>query len=122
MARCRNVTRNRLYIEDKARLSHTPERWIFRSSSPARLESKDFNRKGRKENPRKGQRKSASRRRKTNYGARHRPRVNASGASKEFMEPERKPSRSRVTNLKPRALKMRVNSVAISGVSARVSS
>ena len=45
-----------------------------------------------------------------------RPRVSSSAGSRAFIEPERKPSRSRVTNLKPSALKMRVNSAAISGV------
>jgi hypothetical protein len=51
-----------------------------------------------------------------------RPRANTSAASTTFIEPERKPSRSRVTNLKPSALKMRVNSAAKSGLSARGSS
>lgn len=42
--------------------------------------------------------------------------------SSAFMDPERKPSRSKVTNLKPRALKIRVNSAAMLGSSARGSS
>ena len=50
------------------------------------------------------------------------PRVSWSALSKEFMDPERKPSRSSVTNLNPRDLKIRANSAAISGVSARLSS
>ena len=46
-------------------------------------------------------------------------RESCSAGSREFIEPERNPSRSRVTNLKPRALKMRVNSAAISELRAR---
>src|SRR5581483_3514923 len=38
--------------------------------------------------------------------------------SREFIEPDRNPSRSRVTKVKPRDLKIRVNSAAICGVSA----
>src|ERR1700674_2515641 len=49
-------------------------------------------------------------------------RESCSAGSREFMEPERNPSRSRVTNLKPRALKMRVNSAAMSKLRARGSS
>ena len=46
-------------------------------------------------------------------------RTICSGESNAFIEPERNPSRSRVTNLNPRFLKIRVNSAAISGVIAR---
>ncbi len=40
-------------------------------------------------------------------------RSRSSAGSRVFIEPDRKPSRSRVTNLKPSALKMRVNSAAM---------
>src|SRR5436853_1093578 len=46
-------------------------------------------------------------------------RRRSSGRRRAFIEPERKPSRSRVTNLNPRALKIRVNSAARAGSRAR---
>ena len=54
--------------------------------------------------------------------ARSRLAQNCSAGSRVFIEPERNPSRSKVTNLKPRALKILVNSAAISEVRARDSS
>ena len=49
-------------------------------------------------------------------------RLMSSADSKAFIDPERKPSRSRVTNLNPSLLKMPVKTAAISGVMARDSS
>src|SRR5579863_2642430 len=42
-------------------------------------------------------------------------RRSCSAESRVFIDPERNPSRSSVTNLKPSALKMAVNSAAIAG-------
>src|SRR5882724_5164246 len=47
------------------------------------------------------------------------PRRSCSRGKTAFIDPERNPSRSRVTNLNPSALKMRVNSAAMAGSSAR---
>src|SRR5215470_13461559 len=52
----------------------------------------------------------AGRRRKALEGGLYPARRRSSTGRRAFMEPERKPSRSRVMNLNPRALKIRVNS------------
>ena len=48
-----------------------------------------------------------------------RGRASCSTGNSVFMEPERKPSMSRVTNLNPKVLKMRVNAAAMAGLKAR---
>src|SRR5258706_5020147 len=55
-------------------------------------------------------------------GAQARLRVSSSAGSNEFIDPDRKPSKSSVTNLNPSFLKMDVNSPAISDDRARGSS
>src|SRR5579884_324459 len=54
-----------------------------------------------------------------NFGRIYPARTICSAESNAFIDPERNPSRSRVTNLNPSGLKILVNAAAMSGVKAR---